>query len=152
MHRAAIWLAAVLSATAIPLTGCSGDPAAIANGTYRAMAASGELTTTPDATLTVDGGQFIFSTAGGVDIATTATPGTEQFVVCPPDATGKPDLLGPTVTVGGVAFAEPAVFGDCGQTKPERITVVDLASARVDGGPFPFTRWIEFCDTSDPDC
>jgi hypothetical protein len=32
------------------------------------------------------------------------------------------------------------------------VTVVDLASADGTIGPFPFTRWVEFCDTTDPDC
>ncbi len=107
---------------------------------------------TPDATVTVDGGQFTFTPAGGPDIIASASPGTESFVVCPPDAKGTPDLLGASLTLGQATLQQPAVFGDCGQTQPERITVVDLASVNADAGPLPFTRWIEFCNTTDPDC
>jgi hypothetical protein len=49
-------------------------------------------------------------------------------------------------------LASPAVVGDCGQTTPKRVTLVDLDSYDEAGGPFKYTRWVEFCDTTDPDC
>lgn len=151
MLRPAATVAAV-SLAGLLLAGCSSGPADVADGTYRAMAASGELAATPDASLTVHNGQFTFTPAGGDEIGATATPGTEQFVVCPPDTTGTPDLLGASLTLGGATLEQPAVFGDCGQTTPARITIVDLTSMSPDAAPFPFTRWIEFCNTTDLDC
>jgi hypothetical protein len=142
-----------MSAVAAFLLGaCSSRPADVVDGTYRAMAASGELAAAPDASLTVVNGQFTFTTPAGADIVATTSPGTDEFVVCPPDTEGTPDLLGGSLTLGDTTLAQPAVIGDCGHTKPVRITIVDLASVSADSVPFPFTRWIEFCDTADPDC
>lgn len=56
------------------------------------------------------------------------------------------------MNVGDVAMARPAVFGDCGTTKPARLTIVDLDSASADAKPLAFTRWAEFCNGNDPDC
>jgi hypothetical protein len=36
--------------------------------------------------------------------------------------------------------------------KPTRVTVIDLDSFDKAGGPFGFTRWVEFCNITDPDC
>lgn len=152
MRRSAIAVGGLPVTALLLLSACSSGPAAVADGTYRAMAASGELVAAPDVTLTVADAQFTFTTAGSADIVTTATPGAEQVVACPPDTTATPDLLGASLTLGNATLAQPAVFGDCGQTTPARITIVDLASAGPDSAPFPFTRWIEFCDTTDPDC
>lgn len=152
MRRSASMIAAVSAAAVLLLAGCSSGPADVADGTYRAMAASAELATPPDAMLTVDNGQYIFTPSRGADVEATSSPGTEQFVVCPPETTSTPDVLGGPLTLGDATLERPAAFGDCGQTTPARITIVDLASVSTDSGPFPFTRWIEFCNTADPDC
>ena len=36
--------------------------------------------------------------------------------------------VGTPLTVGSVALSAPAIFGDCGQTTPKRLTLVDLDS------------------------
>lgn len=54
------------------------------------------------------------------------------------------------LSVGEVDLGSPAVYGDCGQTSPERVTLVDLES-RADTLP-PFSSWVEFCLGSEPDC
>ena len=59
-------------------------------------------------------------------------------------------LTGGPVALAGTTFARPALFGDCGMTRPVRVTVVDLDST-TPTGTFGFTRWVEFCDTKDPD-
>ncbi len=55
------------------------------------------------------------------------------------------------LSVDGVVFTRPALVGDCGQTTPVRVTLVDL-DATDTSLRFPFTRWAEFCDLTDPDC
>ena len=52
--------------------------------------------------------------------------------------------------IGDLELAEPAIFGDCGEARPIRVTVVDLSA--VGDGQFPFQRWAEFCDIADADC
>jgi hypothetical protein len=32
------------------------------------------------------------------------------------------------------------------------VTPIDLDSLDEAGGPLKYTRWVEFCDTADPDC
>jgi len=81
---------------------------------------------------------------------TLGQPVGTEYVLCPPDGKGSPRPLGTPVEVGGVQLASPALFGDCGQAKPVRVTLVDL-DATTDGA-FPFQIWAEFCDTKDPDC
>lgn len=152
MRRTTMALGAACSAAALLLSACSSGPAAVADGAYRAMAASSEIGAPPDTQLKVADKQFTFTTSDGADIVASITAGTEQFVVCPPDTRGTPDLLGSSLVLGNATLEQPAVLGDCGQTTPARITIVDLASAGTDTAPFPFTRWIEFCDTADPDC
>jgi hypothetical protein len=133
------------------LSGCSTGPADIADGEYRAIAVSQEISTVPRADVAVESGALTFTTPAG-STTVTQTPGKQEFVVCPPSTRGTPALIGSELDVDGTTFRMPAVIGDCGQTTPERITLVDLASIGDDSAPFPFTRWIEFCDTSDPDC
>lgn len=153
MRTTSLVRAAAATAGALLLAGCSSSgPADVASGDYRAFAASDAVGATPEATLSVSDSAFTFTPTDGARASATSSPGTAEFVLCPPDTTGTPTLLGPSLTIGTVTLQQPAVFGDCGQTTPKRITVVDLASASTDVGPFPFTRWIEFCDTADPDC
>jgi len=142
-----------LAATGLGLlSACSSAPAAVDDGTYRAFAASGELGRTPEASVEVRDDRLTFTTPAGPEFVADASRGTQDFVVCPPQGSGTPDPLSAPLTLDGVTFERPAVFGDCGQTTPARITVVDLESGAEGSGPFPFTRWIEFCDTADPDC
>jgi hypothetical protein len=49
-------------------------------------------------------------------------------------------------------MTRPALFGDCGQTTPQRVALVDLDSLNQEPRPMPFTRWVEFCNTADRDC
>ncbi len=55
------------------------------------------------------------------------------------------------MTVGDLTLVAPAMFGDCGDSAPELVTVVDLDSA-TESGPLPFSRWIEFCNVESADC
>ena len=142
---------AVLPAVALTLTACQSGPAAIASGDYRAYAASSEVGSVPPVTLVIDGSTLTF---GENDVLTTAELGesTDEYLVCPPSGKGSPVLLSPALSLGPTAFESPAIVGDCGATAPARVTVVDLASVSEEEGPLPFTRWVEFCDTTDPDC
>lgn len=79
------------------------------------------------------------------------SPGSEEYVVCPDEVKGVPSPLDRSLAVGDVLLLRPAVFGDCGGVRPERVTLVDLAS-REDPLAFPFTRWVEFCDVVEEDC
>ena len=144
-------VSAPLSIAALALTGCQSGPAAVGNGDYRAYAASDEVGAVPPVTLVIDGSTLTF---GENDVLTTAELGNAagEFVVCPPSGRGSPTVLGPALSLGTTGFQSPAIVGDCGNTAPARVTVVDLASTSDQEGPFPFTRWVEFCDTTDPDC
>ena len=150
MSRRAI-LAAALTSAALALTACQSGPSAVASGDYRGYAASAEVGEVPPVTLTIDGSTLTF---GENDVLTTAELGAggDEYVVCPPSGSGYPALLGPPLSLGPVTFDSPAIIGDCGVTAPVRVTVVDLTSVDDEQGLFPFTRWVEFCDTTDPDC
>jgi hypothetical protein len=141
----------------ILLAGCSGGsdgdsqgPAAIADGSYQLLATS--TSPAPDATvsLQISGDSVVLTQASGTVEGTLGQPGATEYVLCPPDGKGSPRPLGTPVEVGGVQLASPALFGDCGQTKPVRVTLVDLETTTEDA--FPFQNWAEFCDTKDPDC
>lgn len=151
IHRWASGRAAVLLVGVVLLSACQSGPAEVASGDYRAFAASPEVGSVPPVTLTVDGNTLTFG-EGDVLVSVESAPGDREYVVCPPDGTGVPAPLGEPISLGPVAFEAPAVVGDCGQTSPTRVTIVDLASADDAVAPFPFTRWVEFCDTSDADC
>jgi hypothetical protein len=150
--------AAVLVASSVfGLAGCggadgssSGGPATVSDGayTYLASSAGGGAQA---ATLTIAGGTLTLTGNGGPVTATIGEPAT-QAVLCPPSGKGQPGTLGTPMAVGSVALSSPAIFGDCGQTTPKRVTLVDLDSYDKAAGPFGFTRWVEFCDTTDPDC
>lgn len=145
------WAIGATGLSLVLLAGCASAPADVASGDYRAYAASAEIGQVPPVTLVIDGSTLTF---GEADVLTSvqSSPGTAEVVVCPPDRTGIPALLGPTLSIGPANFAEPALVGDCGDTSPARVTVVDLTSADGTVAPFPFTRWVEFCATADPDC
>jgi hypothetical protein len=147
-------IAAALVVVGALLTGCgeSSGPALVADGTYRLYAAA----STPTAD---QRGAAMLQIAGDevelTDREFTATRVfngvADEVLVCPPSGRGSPQLLGAPLAVDGVQFIRPALFGDCGLTTPVRGTLVDLDS--VDGTrQFPFARWAEFCDVTDPDC
>jgi len=135
----------------ILLAGCQAGPAAIEDGTYRAFAAAPEIGVVPEVMLAVNGSTLTIS-EGDVIASVESRAGEAEYLVCPPDGTGVPAPMDGPLSLGPVTLAEPAVFGDCGSVTPTRVTIVDLASVDDAAGPVPFTRWVEFCDTSDPDC
>ena len=146
-----------MASTVLALAGCggsdsstSGGPAAISDGAYAYLASSAGGGAQA-ATLTIDGDSLSLTGDAAPVTATIGEPAAEA-VLCPPSGKGQPSTLGTPLTVGSVALASPAIFGDCGQTTPKRVTLVDLDSYDEAAGPFKYTRWVEFCDTTDPDC
>jgi hypothetical protein len=142
---------------ALLLGGCSGGSdgdsqgaATVADGAYRLLATSASQE--PDATvsLQITGDALVLTQGSDTVEGTLGQPVGTEYMLCPPDGRGSPRPLDTPVEVGGVALANPALFGDCGQTRPVRVTLVDL-SATTDQ-TFPFRNWAEFCDTRDPDC
>lgn len=73
-------------------------------------------------------------------------------VLCAPAGMGQPLRVDAALSVGAVALSSPAVFGDCRQVTPTRVTLVDLDSLDEAPGPLSYTRWVENCDTTDPGC
>lgn len=156
MPRRGLYALVAVVAFAIPaallvLAACQPATGQLGNGTYRAFAASPGIEPLPDAQVSVSD-ETIRVTESGVTTTVSATAGTQEYVLCPPDGRGTPNVLGPALTIGGVSFERPALIPDCGVTTPKRITLVDESSVEDRGSPFPFARWIEFCDTTDPDC
>jgi major membrane immunogen (membrane-anchored lipoprotein) len=136
-------------ALALVLTACgSSGPGAIADGSYKAYAVSSGAT--PDAMLVIEGSSVTL-TQDGTQSDFTMTDGTTEYTVCGTDGSGTPSPLGADMTVGDVDMVNPAIYGDCGQTSPNRVTVVDLDSALGSGG-IGFASWAEFCDVNDSDC
>jgi hypothetical protein len=132
--------------------GDSASPAAVQDGAYRLFATSAQggqvAAGAPELTIAVDRVTF----TEGADTTTAAFgEATEPLVVCPPSGQGSPVSLDAPLSVDGVVFTRPALVGDCGQTTPVRVILVDLDATDTDLG-FPFTRWAEFCDLTDPDC
>jgi hypothetical protein len=151
-RRVGVGLGAILL-----LAGCSGGsdgdsqgPAAVADGAYQLLATS--TSQAPDATVSLQiTGDSVVLTQGSTTVeGTLGQPGATEYVLCPPDGKGSPRPLGTPIEVGGVQLTSPALFGDCGQTKPVRVTLVDLDATTE--AAFPFQNWAEFCDTKDPDC
>lgn len=138
-------------AGALVLSSCSSASTAPADGDYRSFAAASSISALPVAEVIVSGTN-VRMTVGDMVIDTTLVEGDDSFVVCPPEGLGTTWLAGDAVTVDGAVFEKPAFIADCGTTKPVRITLVDLASVSEESTPFPFGRWIEFCDVTDPDC
>ena len=106
----------------------------------------------PDATVSLQiTGDSVVLTQGSATVeGTLGQPGATEYVLCPPDGEGSPRPLDAPLDVGGVRLTSPALFGDCGQTKPVRVTLVDLDATTE--ASLPFQDWAEFCDTKDPDC
>jgi hypothetical protein len=148
--------AVVVALSVLALAGCegsdgssSGGPAEVSDGSYAYLASSAGGSAA--ASLTITGDTLTLTGDAGPVTATIGEPAAEA-VLCPPSGKGQPATVGTPLTVGSVGLASPAVFGDCGQTTPRRVTLVDLDSYDEAGGPFKYTRWVEFCDTTDPDC
>jgi hypothetical protein len=123
----------------------------VASGDYRAFAASAEVGAVPPVLLAIDGTTLTFG-EGDVLTSVESREGDAEYIVCPPDGRGVPAPLGEALSLGPTTFDAPAVVGDCGVAAPARVTVVDLASVDRTVGPLPFTRPVEFCDTTHPDC
>jgi hypothetical protein len=147
-------LAVLLTAAGATLVGCaaSGGPEPLADGTYRHYASSGTPTADQrDAASLEIRGDEVEVTSGGLAVTRVMGGPTNEVLLCPPSGRGAPRSLGAPLVVAGVEFARPALFGDCALTTPVRVTVVDLDTAD-DALQFPFVRWAEFCDVTDPDC
>jgi hypothetical protein len=146
IHRI-IPLVLVLS---LVVSACGGTSAAeISDGSFRAFAvADGEV---PDLSLSIDGDVLSFSSSGEDVEATLAADG-DTYPVCGTDREDEVFEVGTTITVGDAEYTSPGLFGDCGVTTPVRVTLVDLDSFDDDLGVVPFARWVELCDTTDPDC
>lgn len=143
--------AAGAAALVIVLGGCSsGGPAAPSDGLY-AFLSSSEGRTAQDTTLSIKGDKITLTQEAGTTTALIGDP-APAAVLCPPYGQGQPLQIGAPLTIGSIALSAPAVFGNCGEVKPVRVTLIDLESYDENGGPFGFTRWVEFCDTMDPDC
>lgn len=141
---------AALASAAVLLAGCQSGPQSVPPGEYRLYATSAGATSAQPLEATITG--------QGLTLTTPAEPmsfdfgaAADEFTLCPPSGKGRPTTLDAAMTVGDVQLARPAIFGDCGVTKPVRVTVVDLDSVDT-SAQFPFTRWVEFCNRTDPDC
>jgi hypothetical protein len=147
--------AVLVGTLAVVLAGCSssadstGGPAPVGDGSYAFLASSTGGTQT--ASLEVSGSELTLTQDGTSTMATIGAAAPEA-VLCPPSGKGQPQQIDVALSVGEVSLASPAIFGDCGEVTPKRVTVVDLDSYDEAGGPFGYTRWVEFCDTADPDC
>ena len=145
-------LATVATSAAMLLSGCQqSGPASVTNGQYRLYATSTGESQLPDSTLVVEDSTVTLTQGGEVTEVATGEPG-EEYTLCPPRGAAAPTPLAGPVAVGDLLLSNPAVFGDCAQAAPARVTVIDLASFEEGAGGLPFARWVEFCDTDDPDC
>jgi hypothetical protein len=140
-----------LPVAAVLLAGCQSGPASVADGSYTSYAVGSGVGELPSTGLVIRG-DTVTLTGPGLEASARVGAGSGEYILCPPDGKGTPLPVGQAITIGTLTLTRPAIFGDCGQTRPLRVTLVDLASADGQGGPFPFTRWVEFCDTSDADC
>lgn len=145
----ALRIICAFGALALLAAACSSSgPAAVSDGNYLGYASSAG--TAPAATLSITGSSLTVD-QGGSSSPYTISDGTAEYTVCGDGGTGTPSPLSGAMAVESIEMAEPAIFGDCGITAPDRVTIVDLDSFDDTLG-FPFTRWVEFCDTSDDDC
>jgi hypothetical protein len=143
---------ALIIAGALIMAGCSSSsPEAISDGEYQTYATSDSTSDPSPVNLTISGDDATFSIDGETLSVTIGAAGGE-YVVCPPDTKGAVRSLGAALTLGSLTLTQPAMFGDCGVTSPNRVTIVDLDSVSADAGPFPFGRWIEMCNVTDSDC
>jgi hypothetical protein len=139
---------------ALALTGCQSQsgPEALETGQYVALASSTGVTPA-GARLAVTATEVALQSDSKAQTAAFAGA-SEEFLLCPPGGHGAGTLLQEPLTIDGRAYAEPMVFGDCGTTRPARVTLVDLTSRQdpAENTSFPFSRWTEFCRVGSPDC
>lgn len=126
----------------------SSSPEDVVDGNYESYATSDG--NAPQANLTIIEDSVVLAT-GSETVETVITDSGEVFVVCPPDGDAQVRSIAESFTIGDIEFSSPGIFGDCGETKPVRVTIVDLDDVDPDTA-FPFSDWVEFCDTDDPDC
>ncbi len=136
---------ATLALTAITACGPA-RPAPLADGRYRLMATSSGPVA--DLTLTLSGSSLLVS---GDSTARHLTGEQRTATVCPGADGGDVFVIDRAVALGDLDLRTPGLFGDCGVTRPRRVTLVDLSSARPGEAP-PYAVWAEFCDVTDPDC
>lgn len=131
--------------------GCQSGPQTVPEGTYRLLADSSTTSPTTADSLAVSSSRV---TLTATDATSTVLLGaaTSEYTLCPPSGRGPARSLASPLTINGTSYARPALFGDCGQTKPARVTIIDLDSYNDGATKMPFNRWAEFCDTRDPDC
>lgn len=142
-------IACTVGVLALLAAACSSSGAGpVSDGSYVGYASSAG--TAPAATLSIAGTSLTVD-QGGSSTPYTISDGAAEYTVCGDGGTGTPSPLSGAMTVESIELAEPAIFGDCGITAPDRVTIVDLDSFDDTLG-FPFVRWVEFCDTSDDDC
>lgn len=155
-RRIATAAALILPAT-LMLTGCSGTgPDAVKDGQYAFLASSFNTGTSkggrPDiATLSVHAPTLTLTQSTGQISLETIEP-AQQAVLCPPSGQGRPTRLSTKIAIDGVTLTTPAIFGACPSNSPIRLTIVDLDSYDPNGGQLKYSRWVEFCNTSDADC
>ncbi len=145
-------LATAGTLAAILLGGChQSGPESVTDGQYRLYATSTGESQLPDSTLVVADSTVTLTQADEVTEVAKGQPG-EEYTLCPPQGDAAPTPLTGPIAVGDLELSNPAIFGDCSEVKPARVTVIDLDSFEEGAGGLPFARWAEFCNTADPDC
>lgn len=144
----------VLLGGVLTLTGCQSQsgPEALEPGQYVALASSTGITQT-GATLALTSTYVVLRSDTNPQTSAFAGPSAE-FLLCPPSGHGVGRTLREPLTIGGQDYQSPMIFGDCGTTRPARVTIVDLTSLEdpSEHSSMPFSRWIEFCRGGAPDC
>ncbi len=138
-------------AAALFLTGCQSAPQGVPAGSYRLLADATTTSPGSPAELTVTANAVTLA-ADGTTASADLGAATSSYTLCPPSGTGTARQLSASLTINGTYYTHPAIYGDCGQTKPVRVTIIDLDSYNNDTTKLPFDRWAEFCNTADPDC
>ncbi|CAL8973783.1 hypothetical protein PROP_01252 [Propionicimonas sp. T2.31MG-18] len=140
----------VLFAT-LALVGCQAGPQQVQPGSYRLYATSAGATVPQGTSLDVATGTVaLTSPAGRTDFVVGGD--VPEAVLCPPSGNGKARTLDKAMAVGDLTLARPAIFGDCGSTRPVRVTVVDLDTRTGARNTIGFRSWAEFCRVGDADC
>lgn len=134
---------------ALVLGACQSGPSAVGDGSYRAFAVAGGGTP-PAVTMEIQESSVLIAEDGTV-VELTIGAALGDYTLCPPRGDGALMPLNGSIDLGTIQFDNPAIFGDCGETSPERVTLVDLDS-NAEGALPPFVDWLEFCDVKDPDC
>ena len=140
-----------MAAAAVLLAGCQQSGPEDVNAGEYLFYASSSGSGLPDGALTVEDSSILLTQ--GTELTNVAMgQSRESYVLCPPSGEAEPTPLVGTLTIGDMGLTSPALFGDCGEVRPIRVTIVDLDSFDEAAGGLPFTRWAEFCEATDPDC